>query len=76
MKMDDTDIKILTHLLSDARQSARQLAHRLGMSTVTMISRMNKLQENKIIQGYSARLDHELLGYEITNFVKRSHKCN
>ncbi len=68
--MDDKDVQILTHLLTDARQSARQLAHRLGSSTATMISRINKLEENKIIQGYSARLDHELLGYEITAIIE------
>ena len=70
MKMDDKDVQILTHLLTDARQSARQLANRLGSSTATMISRINKLEENKIIQGYSARLDHELLGYEITAIIE------
>ncbi len=70
MKMDDKDVQILTHLLTDARQSARQLARRLGSSTATMISRINKLEENKIIQGYSARLDHELLGYEITAIIE------
>ncbi len=70
MKMDDKDVQILTHLLTDARQSARQLALRLGISTVTMISRIKKLEENKIIQGYSARLDHELIGYEITAIIE------
>ncbi len=70
MKMDDKDVQILTHLLTDARQSARQLAHRLGSSPATMISRISKLEENKIIQGYSARLDHELLGYEITAIIE------
>jgi len=70
MKMDDRDTKILTCLLTDARQSARQLGHRLGISTVTMISRINKLEKSKIIQGYSARLDHELLGYEITAIIE------
>jgi len=70
MKIDDKDIKILTHLLTDARQSARQLSHRLGISTVTMISRIKKLQESKVIQGYSARLDHELLGYDITAIIE------
>jgi len=70
MKIDDKDIKILKHLLSDARQSARQLSHRLGTSTATMISRINKLQESKIIKGYSARLDHELLGYDITAIIE------
>ena len=70
MKIDDKDIKILTHLLTDARQSARQLAHRLDVSTVTMISRIKKLEQRKIIQGYCARLDHELLGYDITAIIE------
>ena len=70
MKIDDKDIKILTHLLTDARQSARQLAHRMGVSTVTMISRIKKLEQSKIIQGYYARLDHELLGYDITAIIE------
>ena len=70
MKIDDKDVQILKHLLTDARQSARQLAHRLGVSTVTMISRINKLQESKIIRGYSARLDHELLGYDIKAIIE------
>ena len=70
MKMDERDTKILNHLLTDARQSARQLAHRLDVSTVTMISRIKKLEESKIIQGYSARLDHELLGYDITIIIE------
>ena len=74
MKIDDRDIKILNHLLTDARQSARQLAHRLGVSTVTMISRMKKLEENKIIKGYSVRLDHELLGYDITALIENKTK--
>jgi len=70
MKLDDRDIQILNHLLTDARQSARQLALRLNVSTVTMISRIKKLEESKIIQGYSARLDHELLGYDITAIIE------
>jgi len=70
VKIDDRDIKILTHLLTDARQSARQLAHRLDISTVTMISRIKKLEKSKIIQGYSARLNHELLGYDITAIIE------
>ena len=68
--MDEKDNEILRHLLTDARQSSRQLAHRLGVSTVTMISRLKKLEEKKIIQGYSVRLDHELLGYEITAIIE------
>ncbi len=70
MDVDDKDTQILKYLLTDARQSARQLSHRLGVSTVTMISRIKKLEERKIIHGYSARLNHELLGYDITAIIE------
>ena len=58
--------------MTDSRQSARQLAMRLGISTVTAISRMKKLHDEKIIQGYSVLLDHELLGYDLTAIVEIS----
>ena len=68
--MDDKDIEILKHLSVDGRQSARQLSYRLGVSTVTILSRIKKLEEQNIIQGYSVRLNHELLGFEITAIIE------
>ena len=68
--MDDKDIEILKHLSVDGRQSARQLSHRLNVSTVTILSRIKKLEAKNIIQGYSVRLNHELLGYDITAIIK------
>ncbi len=70
MNYDEKDEKILKHLLVDARQSARQLAHKLNVSTVTMISRIKKLEEKKIIEGYAVRLNHEVLGYDITAIIE------
>ncbi len=70
MNYDEKDEKILKHLLVDARQSARQLAHKLNVSTVTMISRIKKLEEKKIIDGYAVRLNHEVLGYDITAIIE------
>ena len=70
MSFDEKDEKILKHLLVDARQSARQLAHKLNISTVTMISRLKKLEDKKIIQGYTVRLNHSALGYDITGIIE------
>ena len=61
MALDETDEKILRNLLFDARLSARQLALKLGLSTVTVLTRIKKLEKQNIIKGYSARLNHELL---------------
>jgi len=68
--MDENDKKILRNLLFDARLSARQLALKLGMSTVTILSRIKKLENQKIIKGYTALLDHEKLGYDLTAIIE------
>ncbi|MGV7226615.1 MAG: Lrp/AsnC family transcriptional regulator [Nitrosopumilus sp.] len=70
MNLDETDEKILKHLLVDARQSARQLALKLGMSTVTVLSRIKKLEKAKIIKGYTAIIDHEKIGYSLTAIIE------
>ena len=70
MNFDKTDEKILKNLMMDARLSARQLALKLGMSTVTVISRIKKLEKEKIIKGYTAIIDHEKLGYTLTAIIE------
>lgn len=68
--MDKIDEKILKNLLVDARLSARQMAIKLGMSTVTILSRIKKLEKEKIIKGYTAIIDHEKLGYDLTAIIE------
>ena len=68
--MDETDERILKNLMVDARVSARQLALKLGMSTVTILSRIKKLEKMKIIKGYSALIDHEKIGYSLTAVIE------
>ena len=68
--MDKIDEKILKNLMVDARLSARQLALKLGMSTVTILSRIRKLEKEKIIRGYTALVDHERLGYDLTAIIE------
>ncbi len=68
--MDKIDEKILKNLLVDARLSARQLSLKLGMSTVTVLSRIKKLEKEKIIKGYTSLLNHEKLGYDLTAIIE------
>ena len=74
MSIDEVDLKILKNLLVDARQSARKLSLKLGISTVTVLSRIQKLEKLKIIKGYSAILDDEKLGYDLTAIIEISAK--
>jgi DNA-binding Lrp family transcriptional regulator len=70
MVLDKTDVKILKNLLVDARLSSRQLALKLGMSTVTILTRIKKLEQEKIVKGYTAIIDHEKLGYDLTAIIE------
>lgn len=70
MILDKTDVKILKNLLVDARLSSRQLALKLGMSTVTILTRIKKMEQDKIIRGYTAIIDHEKLGYDLTAIIE------
>ena len=70
MNLDKTDERILKNLMVDARLSARQLALKLEMSTVTVLSRIKKLEKEKIIRGYAAIIDHEKLGYTLTAIIE------
>ena len=66
MHIDDVDRKILNELLRDCRRSYRSLARRAGISVGTVLSRIRKLEKAGVIRGYSALLDHEKLGYQLT----------
>ncbi|MCI4432319.1 MAG: Lrp/AsnC family transcriptional regulator [Nitrosopumilus sp.] len=76
MNLDQTDERILKNLMVDARLSARQLGIKLGISTVTILSRIKKLEKEKIIKGYTALIDHEKLGYDLTAIIEIIAKKN
>jgi Lrp/AsnC family transcriptional regulator for asnA, asnC and gidA len=40
------------------------------MSTVTVLSRIKKLEKAKIIRGYTAIIDHEKIGYSLTAIIE------
>ena len=66
--MDDTDVKILKQVLSDARLSYRKIAEEIGVSPPTVLTRMQRLENNHSIKSYSTVLDHEKLGYDLTEY--------
>ena len=68
--MDETDVKILSKLLSDARFSYRKIADQIGVSPPTVLARVKKLENDNIIKFYSAILDHEKLGYDLTAIIE------
>lgn len=68
--MDETDVKILKKLLFDARSSYRKIAGEIGVSPPTVLARVEKLESDSIIKSYSAVVDHEKLGYDLTAVIE------
>jgi DNA-binding Lrp family transcriptional regulator len=66
VNIDEVDRKILGELMRDCRRSYRSIARRAGVSVGTALNRIRRLEKVGIIRGYSALLDHEKLGYQLT----------
>lgn len=64
-KIDELDIKILNTLLGNSKLSYRKIALKLGVSTATIMNRIGRLEKEKVIEGYTTKLDYERLGYDI-----------
>jgi DNA-binding Lrp family transcriptional regulator len=59
--MDDTDRALITLLREDARASVATLAKKLGVSRGTATNRLRKLEEARVILGYSVRLQADAM---------------
>src|SRR5437763_1165505 len=70
MNVDETNVKILRTLLSNARLSYRKIAEEIGVSPPTVLARVEALENDHVIKFYSAILDHERLGYDLTAIIE------
>ena len=58
VSLDEIDERLLTLLRDDARQTIAQLAKELGISRGQIYSRLARLEEERIVAGYTVRLGH------------------
>lgn len=64
--IDDTSKKVLVEYLQDSRQSFREVARKIGISSGTVASRVKEMEDENIIKKYTTLLNYEKLGYELT----------
>ena|SRR5208282_4059921 len=67
--MDAVDLHIVELLQLDARLTQAEIAKKVGLSQPTVADRIRKLEEAKVILGYTARVDPRKLGKDITAFI-------
>lgn len=60
-KIDQTDQKIIKLLQENARMSFSEIGNRTSLSTPAVSNRVQKLQEQGVIKGYTAILDSQAM---------------
>lgn len=65
IQIDDTDRRILRHLLADPALATPDLAERAGVTQATCWRRLEKLSEAGLLIAREAVVDWRALGYEV-----------
>ncbi|AZB64742.1 Lrp/AsnC family transcriptional regulator [Cereibacter sphaeroides] len=63
--LDDTDRRLLRHLLAEPALGTAELAARAGLTTATCWRRLERLTERRVIGARQAVIDWRRLGYEV-----------
>ena len=67
--LDDLDLKLLRSLQQNGRTKRNELAEQVGLSVPSVSERLKKLEDNKIIEGYFAKINRHAFGYDILAFI-------
>ncbi len=62
--LDEIDLKIVWELQNDGRASFNEIAKKLGISVATVSKRVGRLEKIGVIQGYSAIVACEKIGFK------------
>ncbi|MAB09094.1 MAG: Lrp/AsnC family transcriptional regulator [Rhodobacteraceae bacterium] len=70
MHLDSIDRAILRTLQREAKIQNIELADRVGLSPSPCLRRVRLLEEAGVIEGYSARVSAQKVGYDLTFFAR------
>ena len=68
--MDDVDRQIVALLQDNARRSYQDIGAQVSLSAPAVKRRVDRLEEGRVITGYSARIDPETFGWHTHAFVE------
>ncbi len=67
--MDKIDLRILSALQADGRKKNAELAREIGVAPSTMLERVKRLEERRVLTGFRAVIDPESLGLTVQSLV-------
>jgi len=69
MQLDEKDFRILDVLRNEARDSISEISKKTGIPITTVYNRLQRMEQDGIIKGYSAVLDYEKLGLGVLAYI-------
>jgi Lrp/AsnC family leucine-responsive transcriptional regulator len=69
MMIDEIDQEILRILQENARTSNAEIARQVGLAPSAIFQRIRKLEDQTVIEGYTARVNPRALGFHLVAFV-------
>jgi DNA-binding Lrp family transcriptional regulator len=67
--LDDIDRQLISLLQVHARESVAEMARRLGVARTTVIARIERLEKNGVIAGYTLKLGRDVLDPSLQAYV-------
>ncbi|MCH8914488.1 MAG: winged helix-turn-helix transcriptional regulator [Thaumarchaeota archaeon] len=74
--MDNLDMKILSRLLNNCRESDRKIGMKLGISGGAVRARIRKMEEKEIIEEFFIKVEPTVFGYGVLYFVVSGENIN
>jgi Lrp/AsnC family transcriptional regulator, leucine-responsive regulatory protein len=69
-ELDQTDLEIVELLREDARRTLADVGERVSLSAPAVKRRVDRLERDGVIVGYTALVDHALLGRPLQAFTE------
>jgi Lrp/AsnC family transcriptional regulator, leucine-responsive regulatory protein len=69
-RIDQTNLRLVDHLQTDARLSLAELGRRVGLSAPAVAERLARLEDDGTIRGYRAEVDPRALGYSLSVVIR------
>ncbi len=66
--LDKIDLQIIQLLQKDAKMKIKEIAAKLNMTNTPIFDRIKKLEQAKVIMGYTARVSKEKVGLHLVAF--------
>jgi DNA-binding Lrp family transcriptional regulator len=66
--IDATDRRIIHQLQQNGKETIKEIADYLGMSTTPVFERIKKLERDGFIEGYTAIVNKEKMGFQLVSF--------